>query len=175
MSLIARPSIASLKPGFASYVEAVPDGDLLAFLESQRDRLSALFSSLDEAKGGHRYAPGKWSLKEVLGHVSDTERILAYRLLCIARGEKQSLPGFEENDYVEAAAFDRRSLANLLAEFLDIRRASLSLIRSLEPEVFDRTGIANQNPLTVATIAYVLAGHAEHHLSVVKERYLRES
>ena len=172
MLAIPRPAPESLSPGVAQYVAQVPEGDLLAFLETQTDQFDHVISALDEARGGHRYAPGKWSLKEVLGHINDTERICAYRLLCIARGEAQSLPGFEQDDYVASGHFDQRSLGDLLAEFLDIRRASLSLLKSLDEAALHRSGTANGRPYTVAGLAYLLAGHAQHHFSVLTSRYL---
>lgn len=161
-----------MNPGFAHYITTVPEVDLLVFLETQRNEVAGLLSPLDESKGDYRYAEGKWSLKEVLGHMNDTERVMAYRLLCFARKEPQSLPGFEQDGYVEAANFSRRRLTDLLAEFLDIRNSSLSLIRSLEPDVFAWTGTANNSPVTVGALSYLIAGHVEHHLSVIKERYL---
>jgi hypothetical protein len=173
MITIPRPSPDDVSSYHLQYIAQVPEGDPLAFLETQRDQLSNLLSSLEEAQGNFRYAPGKWSLKEVLGHISDTERIFAFRLLCIARGETQSLPGFEQDDFVLAAHFDSRSLADLLSEFLDIRRASLSLLKSLDAEAIARSGIANNAPLRVATLAYLIPGHAEHHLSVIKAHYLQ--
>jgi hypothetical protein len=172
MNPIARPSLPDLSPGYAQYIAAVPDCDLIPFLEAQRNGITALLSPIEDAKGDHRYASGKWSIKELLGHMNDTERIMAYRLLCVARRESQFLPGFEQDDYVNAANFSRRRITGLLAEFLDIRNATLSLLRSLEPEVFERTGVVNKSPVNVAALAYVIAGHAEHHLHVLKERYL---
>lgn len=169
---IPRPSLENVSPQHAGYISQVPEGDLVAILEQQEGRIAGRLSALEEARGNHRYEPGKWSLKEVIGHVNDTERIFGYRLLCFARGETQSLPGFEQDDYVVAGAFDARSLADLVEEFKAIRRSSLALLRSLDAQALGRSGVANNKSLGVPGLAYLLAGHAEHHFTVIQKRYL---
>lgn len=170
---IPRPAAHEYAPYYARYIEKVPEGsDLPGLLESQATELEALLAGLDEAKALHRYAPGKWSVKEMVGHLADAERIMAYRLLRIARGDATPLAGFEEDDYVKAAGFDRRTLPDLLAEFQTVRRATLALIRSLDAEAFARRGTANQNPVTAAALAHILFGHTAHHMAVLRERYL---
>ncbi len=156
---------------FSRYIDRVPDGDILATLESQGNATQKLLASIGEEKAGYRYAPDKWSIKQVIGHVADGERVFSYRLLAIARGEKQSLPGFEENEYVEAANFDVRSLAELAEGLAATRHATLVLLRSLDEEAWNRRGVANNNPLSVRAIAWLTAGHERHHLSVLRERY----
>ena len=170
---IPRPAPHEYAPFYVRYIESVPEGsDLPALLEDQAAELESLLAELDDAASLHRYAPGKWSIREMVGHLADAERIMTYRLLRIARGDTTPLPGFEEDDYVTAAAFDRRAMADLLAEFQAVRRASLALIRSLDTEAFARRGTVNQNPISAAALAHILFGHTAHHLTVLRERYL---
>jgi hypothetical protein len=172
MNRIPRPSTHEYAPFYARYIEKVPEGDLPGLLEDQARELNALLRNLEEAKALHRYAPGKWSIKETLGHLADGERILAYRLLRIARGDATPLPGYEEDDYVKAADFDRRSLADLLEDFQAIRGTTIRLLRSLGDEAFSRVGSANGNPFTAAALAHIIFGHVAHHIAILKERYL---
>lgn len=170
---IPRPAPHEYAPFYARYIERVPEGSSLpALLEAQATELDALLAGLDEAKALHRYAPGKWSIKEMVGHLADAERIMAYRLLRISRGDATPLAGFEEDDYVKIAAFDRRTLGDLRAEFQAVRQATLALVRSLDAEAFARRGTANQNPVSAAAIAHILFGHTAHHMAVLRERYL---
>jgi len=171
--IIPRPTPHEYAPFYARYIERVPEGsNLPALLEAQATELDVLLAGLDEAKALHRYAPGKWSIKEMVGHLADAERIMAYRLLRIARGDATPLAGFEEDDYVKMAAFDRRTLVDLRGEFQAVRQATLALIRSLDAEAFGRRGTANQNPVSAAAIAHILFGHTAHHMAVLRERYL---
>jgi hypothetical protein len=169
---IPRPSSDSISPHHAGYISQVPEGDLVSFLEEQENRFTRCLSALEETQGDHRYEPGKWSLKEVLGHMNDTERIFCYRLLSFARGESQSLPGFEQDDYVASGRFHARSLSDLVEEFRAIRHSSLALLKSLDAQALDRSGVANNKPLSVRGLAYLIAGHAEHHFGVIQKRYL---
>jgi len=170
---IPRPTPHEYAPFYARYIERVPEGsNLPALLEAQATELDVLLAGLDEAKALHRYAPDKWSIKEVVGHLADAERIMGYRLLRIARSDATPLAGFEEDDYVKIAAFDQRTLVNLRAEFQAVRQATLALIHSLDVEAFARRGIANQNPVSAAAIAHILFGHTAHHMAVLRERYL---
>ncbi len=172
---IPRPAPHEYAPFYARYIERVPEGaNLPALLEAQATELDVLLAVLDESKALHRYAPGKWSIKEMVGHLADAERIMAYRLLRIARGDATPLAGFEEDDYVKIAAFDQRTLVNLRAEFQAVRQATLALIRSLDAEAFARRGIASQNPVSAAAIAHILFGHTAHHMAVLRERYLAQ-
>ncbi len=171
--IIPRPAPHEYAPFYARYIERVPEGsNLPALLEAQATELDVLLAGLDEAKALHRYALGKWSIKEMVGHLADAERIMTYRLLRIARGDATPLAGFEEDDYVKTAAFDRRTLVDLRGEFQAVRQATLALIRSLDAEAFARRGTANQNPVSAAAIAHILFGHTAHHMAVLRERYL---
>lgn len=167
----SRPQSDEYSGHFGTYIDAVPDGDIVTMLESQGKTTQKMLASIGEEKGGYRYGPDKWSIKQVVGHMTDAERVFAYRLVAIARGEKQSLPGFEENDYVEAANFDARSLAELAEGLAATRASTLALVRSLDAEAWDRRGVANKNPISARAIAWVTAGHERHHVRILRERY----
>jgi uncharacterized damage-inducible protein DinB len=171
-ALAARPQETEYAPYYGRYVSRVPDGDVAATLEAQLAETLALVRGIPEARGTHRYGPDKWSIKQVLGHVIDAERIFAYRLLRIARGDATPLPGFEENDYVRHADFDRLTLADLAAELEAVRRATLFLLRHLEPDALARRGTASGFPVTARALAFIIAGHERHHVGMLRERYL---
>jgi len=173
MPAIRRPDPSEYAPHYARYIELVPDGDLVAQLEGQMQELDHLLADLPEASGGFRYAEGKWSLKELVGHLTDTERIMAYRLLRIARGDQTPLAGFEQDDYVRTGRADARPLRELAAEFTAVRRATLALVRSLDAEAWSRLGNASGKPVSAAALAHVLVGHVSHHLEILAARYLQ--
>lgn len=172
-ALIGRPETSEYKPYYATYISKVPEGDVLAVLAKQIDETVAELSKLSDKDALYRYAPEKWSIKQILGHMSDTERIFVYRAVCIARLEKQSLPGFDENDFVAAARFDDRPLADHLAEFRSVRAASLSFFRGLNVDEQKRIGTASNGPLSVRAVPFIVAGHEKHHMGVIRERYLK--
>lgn len=170
--LIPRPGPDEYAPSYATYVDAVPDGDLLRLLEDHAADVLELLRTFGETRGDERYAPGKWSVKEVIGHMADSERVFAYRALRFARADPTPLPGFEQNGYVEAAGFGRRTLADLAEEFADVRKATLKLLGSLDEVALDRSGEASGHPMSVRAIAWVIAGHERHHARILRERYL---
>ncbi|SRR5260221_6819214 len=168
-----RPDPSEYAPGFQGYIDrAKSEDDIIAALTSQVDELRALLGGLDASAAGHRYAEGKWSIREVIGHVADAERVFGYRAMCIARGETTSLPGFDENVYAAHSPADARSLADLLDEYAEQRSAGIRMLRSLTPESWTRGGTANGRAVTARAIAYVMLGHARHHMAVLRERYL---
>lgn len=169
--IIPRPSPDEFAPYYHAYVAGMPDVDLLRLLEDQAEDTQALLRELGEERGDHRYAPGKWSVKEVVGHIVDAERVFAYRALCIARGDQTPLPGFDQDAYVAAAGFGRRALADLAEELADVRRASLRLLAGLDEEALGRAGVANGVPVTVRALAWIIAGHERHHQRLLRERY----
>lgn len=172
MTGIGRPGADEYAPFFEDYLARVgPGEDVLEVLAGQLELVPARFGRVPEASGGYRYAPGKWSIKEILGHLSDTERIFAYRALRLARGDAAPLPGFDENAYAPASGADARTLADLVAEWTDVRRATLSLFRHLPAAAWVRRGTASGHPASVRALAYATAGHVRHHLSVLDERY----
>ena len=150
----------------------VEGDDAVAALLRQRSLTVELFETFGDAGGSLAYAPGKWTVKGVLGHLADDERIYAYRALCVARGDPRPLPGFDENDYARAAAFDSRTLADLLADYEAVRNASITLFRGLPPEALLRRGIANDHEVTPRGLAFHIAGHELHHHAILRERYL---
>jgi hypothetical protein len=169
-----RPATNEYAPYFADYVNVVPQGDLLLILPQQLKETVDLLRDVTDAQGEYRYASGKWSLKEVIGHMSDTERIMGYRLLRIARGDQTPLSGFDENLFVQSASFGLRSVQDLAEELASVRQNTLNLLYGLTDEAWMRAGVANETHVTVRAIAYIIAGHELHHRQVLEERYLRE-
>jgi hypothetical protein len=166
-----RPSATEYASFYAGYVELVPEEDVLPVLEGQIAVLRRLAETLPADRSGHRYASGKWSVREVIGHMTDVERIFAYRALRIGRGDQTPLPGFDENAYMEKSGFDRRTLEDLVEELIHVRQATLALLRHLDNDAWARVGSANNAPVSVRGLAYVTAGHFRHHLTVLRDRY----
>lgn len=170
--IITRPNPSEHAAYYGPYIARVPGDDLLAYFRTQTHTLASVLGVLDDVTASKRYAEGKWSVKEVASHIIDTERVFAYRAMCISRGEAQSLPGFEENAYVANSNADARSVADLVEEYKAVRTATVALLFSLSDEMATRTGRANNNPASVRAIGYMIAGHELHHLSVIEERYV---
>lgn len=168
----SRPDKSEYPVYCEGYVARVPAGDIVDTLASQLAETLALFRNIPEARGDYSYAEGKWSVKEVIGHITDGERILAYRALRFARGDATPLAGYEQDDYVRGGGFDKRSLKDLTDEFETARRATISLFSSFDGEAWSRRGVANENEMSVRAVAYVLAGHERHHLEILRTRYL---
>ncbi len=169
---LRRPLPGEFAEGYAHYLGAAPEGDVLAHLEDQLAEVGALVIGLSEIQGLYRYAPGKWSLKDLLQHLSDVERIFTYRCLRIGRGDATPIEGFEEDDYAHAAQADIHSLGGLLADFRLAREGSLALFRSLPAAAWNHAGITNGRHITARCFPYLVLGHAAHHLDVIRERYL---
>ncbi|HXI11445.1 MAG TPA: DinB family protein [Thermoanaerobaculia bacterium] len=167
-----RPDASEYAPAFEGYVSLVQEHDILAALKAQREELKALIASVPSERETFRYEPSKWSLRQVAGHVADAERVFGYRALAIARGDTARLPGFDEQLYVENANFNVVPLSELWQELDALRVANILMFHSLRPDDWARSGVANENSVTVRAIAYVLAGHARHHMKVLRERYL---
>jgi hypothetical protein len=167
----SKPEPGDYAPYAVQYVVLVPPGDIVEALAAQLKQTVTLFSGRSERDGNFRYAPDKWSVKEVVGHIADTERIFAYRALRFSRGDQTPLSGFEQNDYVRGANFGARKLEDLVEEYADVRQATLSLFRSLGEEAWQRRGVASNNPVTVLALAYLIAGHELHHRKILDERY----
>jgi len=167
-----RPASTEYAPYYQTYLKKVPDGDIIQILAQQMEETQGLIKSLPPGKANFRYAPGKWSVKEVIGHMVDTERVFAYRALCFSRNERTPLPSFEQNDYVENANFARRTLEDIAEEFRLVRQANIMLFRSFTEEIKMRRGIASGVEFTVRAIMYIIAGHELHHRRILQERYL---
>jgi uncharacterized damage-inducible protein DinB len=157
---------------YDSYIDRVRDKEPLKVLEDQMNSTQDLFTSISDEKGNFAYAEGKWTIKELIGHLIDSERVFGYRALRFARGDKTELPGFEQDDYVAAADFSKRSLSDLAEEFYLVRKSNLLLFKSFSEEELSRTGIANDGEVSVEALLHIIAGHENHHINVIKEKYL---
>jgi hypothetical protein len=167
----ARPQAHEAAPYYFLYIDQAPGDDPAALIGSQLDESLAFFSGVSEAQSLYRYAPEKWSIRQVLNHVTDTERAFAFRALWFARGFASPLPGYDQNVAAAGAEADRVCWAAHIGEFRAVRLATISLFRNLPPEAWDRGGIASDNPFTVRALAYIIAGHVAHHVKILRERY----
>jgi len=168
---IGRPQTGEYAPYYDRYISLVKGDNILDILDDERRKFVLLLSGRSEEEGNFRYAPDKWTVKELLGHINDGERIFSYRALRIARGDQTPIEGFEQDDYVRNADFNARTLEEMVEDYIAVRRATVSLFRNLSPEAWTRRGIANNNEVTVRAIAYTIAGHDLHHRSILEERY----
>ena len=167
-----RPLDGDYAPFYAGYIKNVP-GDVIKALEEQLHSTNNFFKkAIPQDKIDFRYAEGKWSVKEIVGHLLDNERVMAYRALSISRNEKQSLPGFDENDYIRESNYSKRNYAGLVDELRKVRESNLPMFKSFSEEILDRRGIANNSEVTVRAILFIIAGHELHHIRIIKERYL---
>jgi uncharacterized damage-inducible protein DinB len=169
---IPRPAPSEYVPYYETYISKVPKGDVLKVLEDQRRETQQLLAGLSDAKALHRYAPEKWSIKQVVGHLMDTERVFCYRALAFGRADANPLPGFDEQAWAPAGRFDARALKDLAAELDAVRQATIALFSGLDDEALTRRGVANNNPITVRALAWIIAGHERHHVAILRERYL---
>jgi hypothetical protein len=172
VTALSRPAAGDYDPAAAVYIALAPDiTDAVPQLIAQRDAVGRRLSVVNATAAGHRYAPGKWSVREVVGHLCDAERIFAYRLLRIARGDETPLAGFDENTYVPAGSFDTRELNALIKEWMATRDSTIALVRGLPADGWTRRGVANGKTATAASLAYIILGHVEHHLRILRDRY----
>jgi uncharacterized damage-inducible protein DinB len=166
-----RPEENEYAPYYAGYIALVPGDDVVAALESQRLHTMQMLSARSEREGNFRYGADKWSVKEVLGHMADAERVFTYRAMRIGRGDQTPLPGFEQDDYVKNGGFGDRKLADLAEEFAAIRGASIALFRSMNDAAWTRRGTASGKEVSVRALAFMTAGHELHHHRILQERY----
>lgn len=165
-----HPDASEHAPYYSRYVSLVPGSDILSALQHQAEDMESLRALSDE-EACFRYAPDKWSVKQVLGHIIDTERVFAYRALRIARGDQTPIEGFEQDDYVRNGPFERISMTELMNEYVAVRTSTIRLFRHLAPEAWNRRGIANNKEVSVRALAYIIAGHELHHRQIIKEKY----
>jgi hypothetical protein len=170
-----RPAPGEYNEYYGKYISRVPTGDISALLRDQIGDTRALLASVKPGEADCGYAPGKWTIKEVVGHLCDTERIMSYRALRIARGDKIDLHGFDENEYVPAGSFGDRDLASLTEELTTVRNATIALLRGLPHEAWPRRGSANGSEVSVRALASIIAGHELHHRELLETRYLGRS
>lgn len=169
-AVIRRPQVTEHAPYYANYIALVPEDDVLAVMRNQLEQDIAFLRAISEEQATILHPPYTWTIKQVVGHLADGERIFAYRALRIARGDATPLPGFDENEYARASEFSRLALPSLVEEFESIRRATIHLFQNLAPDSWLRIGTANDHPVSVRAIAYIIAGHARHHMSIVRKR-----
>lgn len=167
-----RPQPTEYAGYYEKYVSLVPGTDILGVLEAQGMLMTQLLGARSEREGNFRYAPDKWTVKEVVGHITDTERIFAYRALRISRNDKTPIEGFEQDDYVKNGGFNDRTLIDLAGEFSQVRSATLALFLGLGGDAWQRRGVANKNEVTVRALAFIIAGHELHHRRILEEKYL---
>ena len=167
-----QPDATEYAPYYGRYISQVPDDPILDVLASSRKDTLAFLRSIPEERAEHRYAPGKWSIKEVVGHVIDAERVFAYRALRFARKDGTPLASFDQNEYAVTGNFGARTLKDLAEEFDAVREATIRLLRPMDEEALSRRGTAAANPVSVRGLAYIIAGHEAHHRAVLRERYL---
>lgn len=169
---IGKPAASEYNEYYHKYVSLVEDADLLCAMEDQIRDTRELFAGFPEERGSHAYADGKWTIKEVISHLLDGERIFGYRLLRIARGDETPMEGFEQDGYIENSHANERGFNDLLCEFGELRAANMRLMHSLDESDWHRAGTASGSPVTARALAYIMAGHVRHHLNIIQERYL---
>jgi hypothetical protein len=169
--MLTRPEPTESAEFYRNYIAKVPDGSLLDFLAKQPGNYRQLLTGVSDADATAPTAPGKWSIKQIVGHLCDTERVHSYRVLRFARGDQKELQGFEQDDYVREAGSNARSLEDLLNELENVRKSTLALLGSLPAGAETRRGVANGNPITVRAQAYVIGGHAQHHYELLKQHF----
>jgi hypothetical protein len=170
-----KPDETEYLPYYGKYISLVPDVEILSQMSKQAEDTLALLHSIPESQGGFRYAPGKWSIRELVGHLIDTERIFAYRALRFSRNDRTPLTGYEQDDYVLNASFNDYPLNDLAAEFESVRRSTVFLFKHLNEQAWTRRGIANESEASVRALAYIIAGHELHHMQILRDRYLPAS
>ncbi|NRD77918.1 DinB family protein [Bacillus sp. BRMEA1] len=170
--MLQRPNQIEYPEYYLPYVSSVPEGDLLTILKENLEKVITLFDGISEADEHFRYEPGKWSIKEVLSHITDTERIMSYRLLRIGRGDQTPLAGFNEEVYVKGSFVEQLPLKNVLDDFIATRKATITLIENMPQSAWDNKGFANNTEVTTRAVAYIIAGHETHHRNIINERYL---
>ena len=168
---IQRPQADEHNPYYSRYINLVPEGDIVEILRQQIKDTQATLKSASEEQGNHRYAADKWTVKEVVGHIIDTERVFGYRAMRVARNDQTPLPGFEQDDYVRFGPFAKSRLADLIDEFSAVRQSNVLLFKDLDEQAWTRRGTANNSPISVSALAYIIAGHELHHRSILKEKY----
>lgn len=169
---VAKPSKSDYNEFYAGYINLVEEGDVLATLSANQKATKQIFDALSEEKGNYAYAPNKWTIKEMLEHIIDTERIFAYRLMRFYRGDSTSLPSFDQDTFVKNGVADKRTLQSLTKEFYTLREANLLMLESLDESKLDFRGMMSGNPITPRALLYIMAGHEAHHIKILKERYL---
>jgi hypothetical protein len=171
MPRMKRPEANEYAPYYGRYVDLATESDIVPALEKQAGETAKILAAIDEKRSAHRYAPDKWSIKQLVGHIADTERVFSFRALTFARGDKEPLPGMEQDDWMRTSDFDRWTFADLRENLAAVRHASVLMFRNLPAEAWDRRGTASGNPVSVRALAFMTVGHERHHLRVLREKY----
>lgn len=166
-----RPAKSDYAEYYQKYIDLIDGEDIIHILVKLNNEVSDVFNSFPQSKGDYSYAEGKWTVKEVIGHMMDTDRIFAYRALSIARGERQPLPSFDQDEYVRKGKFNLRNLADLTYEYRLIRESNILMFKGFDQSVYSNRGVAAGNEVTVLALMWMIAGHQKHHLKILKERY----
>lgn len=169
--VITKPEPNDAASYYSRYIDVVPNNDAYSFLEEQLKTIPDYLTTITAEKENFKYAPGKWSIKELVGHINDTERVMAYRALTFARNERVQLPGFDQDTWVMNTNIDSYTLADMIEEFKIIRKSTLLLFGHMTEEALMRKGVSNKNTVSVRALAYIIAGHADHHISILQTRY----
>ena len=170
-----QPLESEYAPYYRGYVEQVTEHDILPVLRSQLDALDVLLGRVAPERETYRYAEGKWSIREIVGHLIDGERVFGYRAFSIARGDRNNMPGFDQDEYMLSAPYNRLELEDLLSEFRLVRLSNIAMLRNLDEESWLRMGTANDAQITVRALTFIMAGHVRHHLGILRERYLSDA
>ena len=172
LEIMTRPEKTEYAEYYDKYVSLVEATDVVSAMEKQSEELNDTFSQISEEKGLYAYAEGKWTIKELLGHLIDGERIFAYRAFRFSRADKTPLPGFDQDPYIENGNYNSVKLADLLDELILLRKSNIHFLKNLSKKAWDNVGVASDNPITVRALAYIMVGHIEHHVKILKEKYL---
>lgn len=172
--MITRPDKNEYLPLVKKYIDLVPEGDIISILRKQNEEYLTLLSKITEDNANYRYAPDKWSLKTVIGHIADVERLWNYRILRIARSDVRELPGYDRDIFAEMSAYDNLPLSKVLNDYCAVRNSTVSLIDNLTVEAFTRLGEFNDHALSVRAIIYIIVGHETHHINIIKAKYLNQ-
>ncbi len=167
-----RPNKNEYASYYETYISKVPEGNILDLLRQQVNAMQSYVQNIPEEKGLFKYAPDKWTIKEVLGHINDGERIFGYRALRFSRNDKNQLPGFEQDDFVKESNFNEIKLADMLDEFVKLREANIATFKNFSEAMWTRRGVASKNEMSVRAVPYIIYGHVQHHLNVLQEKYL---
>ncbi len=166
-----QPLKSEYAADYQGYVSQVSEDEILPVLRSQLDAIDVLLGRVTPERETHRYAEGKWSIREIVGHLIDGERVFGYRAFAIARGDRNNMPSFDQNEYILASPYDRLELEDLLSEFRLVRLSNIAMLRNLDGESWTRVGTANDNQVSVRALAFIMAGHVRHHMAVLREKY----
>ena len=168
-----RPTEKEYAPYYQKYISLIPNGDILQLMEKQNEQFCEFLAQFDEERANYRYAKGKWSIKEVIGHLIDVELVFMYRAWRFSRNDKASLHGFEQDEFIANSDFSKMTLSELVEQFYHMRKAAIPMFSSFSDEMWRRKGTANDSTFTVRAIAYIMVGHVIHHMRIIHQKYMK--